>query len=363
MVSDLSVLHGFSNMSSFKQHKQSELLLPLDSLLPVHDYIVHHLSLIAPLKTLTLSKYYYRHTIPILYHTVPITSKSLYGLLWSVHKDARARTLQAFSNTRVIRLVNLDSILTYHHLSMTDPKLSETPEEYNNLLSNVRRIEFMWEAAVSPFYTLYNQTYPDQPAYRATIQRLVPSPCEELVVHLKNNDGVSNGVLDFKREISQMLKHHSSSTVTIILHLDLLATLSYYHLLEACACCWKEGKLQRIIINLSNVDHFSPSSSPGSDFCRLLYAVISKFNSHRLDNILGNSVQELVVDILKIYIPRADSVQEYLKACDLKSRRENRIEGAVKISELEKDVLEEYAPESLPLSVQHPRWPPIPRVS
>lgn len=354
MVSNLSVLHGFSNMSSFKQHKQSELVLPLDSLLPVHDHIVHHLSFIVPLKTLTLSKYYYRHTIPILYHTVPITSKSLYGLLWSVHKDARARTLKAFSNTSVIRLINLDSILTYHHLSMTDPKLLETPEEYNNLLTNVRRIEFMWEASVSPFYTLYNQAYPDQPAYRATIQRLVPSPCDELVVHLKNNRGLSGGDLDFKREISEMLKHHSSSTVTIILHLDLLATFPYYHLLEACACCWKEGKLQRIIINLSDVDHFSPSSSPGSDFCRLLYAVISKFNSHHLDNILDNSVQEFVVDILEIYIPRADSVQEYLKACDLKSRRENRIEGAVKISELEKDVLEEYASESLPHSVQHP---------
>lgn len=329
-------------MSSSKQLKQSELVLPLDSLLPVHDHIIHHLSFIAPLKTLTLSKYYYRHTIPILYRTVPISSKSLYGLLWGVHKDARARTLKAFSNTRVIQLTNLDSILTYHHLSMTDPKLSVTPEEYNNLLSNVRRIEFMWEAAVSPFYTLYNQTYPDQPAYAATIQRLVPSPCEELVVHLKNTDGWLGVDLCFKQEISEMLKHHSPSTATIILHLDLLATFSYYSLLEACARCWNEKKRLRVIINMSNVNYFSPSSSPGSDFCRLLYAVIAKFSHHHLDKALDSSVQKPLEDVLEIYIPRAESVQEYLKACDLESHRESEIAGVVKILELEQDVLEEY---------------------
>lgn len=61
---------------------------PFEILYPVAHHILHQLSLIAPLKTLILSKYYYKRAIPTLYHTVTVCHKLFHSL--SQHSTVEA---------------------------------------------------------------------------------------------------------------------------------------------------------------------------------------------------------------------------------------------------------------------------------
>lgn len=51
-----------------------------EALAPVAYLILDQLAIIAPTKTLLISKYYYDKVIPSLYYSVPLNDKLIYGL-------------------------------------------------------------------------------------------------------------------------------------------------------------------------------------------------------------------------------------------------------------------------------------------
>ncbi|WRT64502.1 uncharacterized protein IL334_001434 [Kwoniella shivajii] len=110
-------------------------------LLPVHDLILSHLSHIAPVTYILLSKKHYDRHIPLLYHTIAPDSATLYGL--TQHAPLHERTLAALRHTNTL-------VIGEQHVALYEATLSHGPfpRFYEGLFPNVKRVELGWKTQI-----------------------------------------------------------------------------------------------------------------------------------------------------------------------------------------------------------------------
>ncbi|WVQ74860.1 hypothetical protein IAR50_004467 [Cryptococcus sp. DSM 104548] len=120
---------------------------------PVHYHVLRHLSYLSPHKTLFLSRYSYRLTIPSLYRDVTLGFPLFASLLGG--GDSAKRTTEALSHTRVLRLPP--------DVIFTDNDTGDDAELVNAILDGSKPTPFM------PLSLL-----PQTPIFGG-IQHLIPS--------------------------------------------------------------------------------------------------------------------------------------------------------------------------------------------
>lgn len=219
---------------------------PFEILYAVAHLILHQLSLIAPLKTLILSKYYYKRTIPTLYHTVTVCHKLFHSLSQHSTVEAWLRTAEALSRTRILRIGNMGGavVSTHFNISCCPDPIAALEWPVRNLFSNVKRLEYDWEVVNSQFLNRYSVCYTSQNVDN-TLIRLLSRGFQETVAHvLFNGRARYHYVLDELRRIAEC----RPEMTTVIFHTPINNQAPLRSAIMQLPFIWPYSRIRTIIL-------------------------------------------------------------------------------------------------------------------
>lgn len=278
---------------------------------PVAHLILHQLSLIAPLKTLTLSKYYYKHTIPTLYHTVTVCHKLFHSLSQHSTVEAWLRTAEALSRTRILLIRSMESavVSTHFNISSCPDPIAALEWPVKNLFSNVKRLEYDWEVVNSQFLNRYSVCYTSQNVDN-TLIRLLPSSFQETVAHvLFDGRARYHYVLDELRRIAEC----RPQMTTVIFHTPSNNQVPLRSAIMQLPFIWPYSRI-RIIISLINAPY--DTKCPRWEDEDLMSLVCGVWKSAvALDNVVYKAKTSAsialgpVVNKMEIYMSQAEEAE------------------------------------------------------
>ncbi|WVO15398.1 hypothetical protein L204_103056 [Cryptococcus depauperatus] len=322
-----------------------------EALHPVRDLVLRHLAQIDPLKTLTLSRYHYRCTISILYHTITISNKLLVCIMNGPEAQKRAR--KACSYTRVLRIPTLDSIAAFNCFRLPDfcvQPVYDPQTMYRRRITvvffpNIVCLVYHWEVIRFKFITQLLQCYP---ANRITDSIIDQSgmTATELVVELKQKEHDTMSLVD---EIEMMVWRHTPRLLTLVISVNMFKIQDCLDIITVFPQKWSHPPMRvKIILLLGDGQDKDQHDDLYLETAVTAMYDMAKFRLQETDNFSAIRISEdkfafCWIEKIIFRIPYAQRVKkELIKRCQDEPELLRIVEDICEITELDKTLLDEY---------------------
>ncbi|ODO03617.1 hypothetical protein L198_02467 [Cryptococcus wingfieldii CBS 7118] len=190
---------------------------------PVHHMILNFLAQSSPYTILQLNKYYRRRVLPDLYHTLPVTQKSIWA--FDVPGDGALRP-HSVKYAKVLQVVDVHSAILFENYRLkvngrlTFPiiRLLERP-----IIPLVKRVEFFWAVVRDEYFFKFQHRMgnvnPEERTLYNEVQR--GGQLREALVHVDCSDERARCTDDALVEIGFLFSQNPVNVATtVVLHTD-----------------------------------------------------------------------------------------------------------------------------------------------